>query len=99
MNESTSRNCSLIVALTLLNRTTCANSATIFSPRSRFPRWLLAISSTKRSSKISLSITKRLLRYQGQELRKVVQGTCNGNGRHLDHSSVTVSHPDELNSG
>src|ERR1035438_5805426 len=30
MNESTSRNCSLMVARTLLNRTTCANSATIF---------------------------------------------------------------------
>ena len=31
-------------------------SWTIFSPRSTLPRWLFAISSTKRSSKTSLSI-------------------------------------------
>src|SRR5438105_11783130 len=56
MKFSTSRNCSLIEARTLLNRTTCPNSWMIFSPRSTLPRWLLAISSTNRSSKISLSI-------------------------------------------
>src|ERR1700677_311972 len=95
MNESTSRNCSLMVALTLLNRTTCANSATIFNPRSRLPRWLFAISSTNSSSKMSLSITYRLLCHQWQELRKTIELICNRNRAGRRPFAVTVSHVDE----
>src|ERR1700735_4568950 len=99
INESTSRNCSLIVAGTLLNRTTCANSATIFSQRSRLPRWLLAISSTNRSSKMSLSITNRLLCHQLQELRKIIQRVRNGDGGRLRQFPIAVSHINEPDSG
>src|SRR5208283_374260 len=99
MNESTSRNCSLMVALTLLNRTTCANSATIFSPRSRLPRWLLAISSTNNSSKISLSITNGLLCHQLPELRKTIELMRNRDGGGVRQFPIAVSHINEPDPG
>src|SRR3569623_599791 len=96
MKFLTSRNCSLMEARTLLYRTTCPNSWMIFSPRSTLPRWLFAISSTNRSSKMSLSINCFLLRGGTYEFRKMVEPERHRHVHSRRHVAVVMSHQAEL---
>src|SRR5450759_2179863 len=97
MNRSTSRNCSLIAARTLLKRTMRENAVMIFKPRSTLPQWLLASSRTNRSSKMSRFTTSSLgaEQYERRRVRQTVYFYSFRIGRRRAQRSCAGGHSDE----